>query len=361
MTIGSAFSIFGSTVPINRYPPPIPQIWPSLDEKVMISGNLLQDPLVQEAWEYVRSVVDPALLAIPPSSYIQLASVSYHSDPAKTCYWSFNHCVRYTDTKDFKADIVNCPNRNDWGLTYDDGPSQNAGGSDTAGIQSALKALNWKATFFIIGSNLMLNKNDMLIRAHQEGHQIGLHTWSHHPMTSLTNEQIVAEMNGDIDDRVRAIVAALGYRTVLWSRDSGDTGISSSALTNILSWNQPDQPGFISLQHDLTVATSRVAIQALSQFQAIPPTALKPQPVGSCLGDSNWYGGDGKNLVVTSAPTTTATTTTVVPTATFIVSLIAQPTLLPADTTKASAANQSGSSCVLIPILIGLVQHLLFQ
>ncbi|KAI8896390.1 hypothetical protein BC833DRAFT_519235, partial [Globomyces pollinis-pini] len=201
-------------------------------------------------------------------------------------------------------DIVNCPNRNDWGLTYDDGPSQNAGGSDTAGIHSALKALNWKATFFIIGSNLMLNKNDMLIRAHQEGHQIGLHTWSHHPMTSLTNEQIVAEMKytealiyrtigvvpkyfrppyGDIDDRVRAIVAALGYRTVLWSRDSGDTGISSSALTNILSWNQPDQPGFISLQHDLTVATSRVAIQALSQFQAIPPTALKPQPVGSCL------------------------------------------------------------------------------
>ncbi|KAI8896387.1 hypothetical protein BC833DRAFT_528338, partial [Globomyces pollinis-pini] len=203
-------------------------------------------------------------------------------------------------------DIVNCPNRNDWGLTYDDGPSKNSNGHDTLGVLQSLKSLNWKATFFIVGSNLM-NMNDVLIQTHLEGHEVGIHTWSHHPLTSLTNEQIVAEIKytealiyqtigvipkylrppyGDIDDRVRAIVSALGYRTVLWSRDSGDTGLSNSALANILSWNQPDQPGFISLQHDLSGSSSNIAIRALGHFQSYSVLPFKPQPVGSCIVDS---------------------------------------------------------------------------
>ena len=64
-----------------------------------------------------------------------------------------------------------------------------------------------------------------------------LDRWSHHPMTALSNAQIVAEMMytsaiiykntglsvkyfrppyGDIDDRVRGILNALGFRIVFW-------------------------------------------------------------------------------------------------------------------------------------------------
>ncbi|RKO83330.1 hypothetical protein BDK51DRAFT_2822, partial [Blyttiomyces helicus] len=70
------------------------------------------------------------------------------------------------------------------------------------------------------------------------------HTWTHHPITALTSEQLVAEIKyteaiiyqtigkvplffrppyGDNDDRTRAIVAAMGYRTVVWNYDSQDT------------------------------------------------------------------------------------------------------------------------------------------
>ena len=81
-------------------------------------------------------------------------------------------------------------------------------------------------------------------------HHISVHTWSHAaPLTTLTNEQIIAELGwskkvikdilgvtpntmrppfGDIDDRVRAISLAMGLRPIMWTRMSAtatfDTG-----------------------------------------------------------------------------------------------------------------------------------------
>ncbi|RKO92976.1 hypothetical protein BDK51DRAFT_13140, partial [Blyttiomyces helicus] len=124
--------------------------------------------------------------------------------------------------------IVTCPQPNVWGITYDDGPivSTPANVSDTVDIRNHLDALGIKATFFIVGSNAI--QNPAIINASlMGGHEIGVHTWTHHPMTSLTNQQIVAEIKyteaqiynatgvvpnlfrppyGDIDDRVRAII-----------------------------------------------------------------------------------------------------------------------------------------------------------
>ena len=67
------------------------------------------------------------------------------------------------------------------------------------------------------------------------GHQLSVHTWSHPFLTTLTNEQIIAELGwtkkaikditgvtpntmrppyGDIDDRVRGISMAMGLTPV---------------------------------------------------------------------------------------------------------------------------------------------------
>ncbi|KAI8901614.1 hypothetical protein BC833DRAFT_576601 [Globomyces pollinis-pini] len=309
--------------PMLSYPPPMPKNWPVLNQLVKIDGDFLKDPLITEAMTYIQSVVPQSLLSIPPSTQILGNNVRYNSDPIKNCYWPASGCTRLADTEFYKADYVKCPNDNDWGLTYDDGPSLATGNSsfDTSKIVTALSKQNLKATFFVVGINTMINQKE-LQATKLIGHQIGHHTWSHHPLTSLTNEQIVAEIKyteaiiyktigvvprhfrppyGDVDDRVRAIVTALGYRNIFWTttapqiRDSKDTvppNRTESAITfvqnNVLSWLYP-QPGFISLQHDINTFTSKVAVKVLEKIPS--NSVLKLQPVGSCLGlaEKDWY------------------------------------------------------------------------
>lgn len=93
-----------------------------------------------------------------------------------------------------------------------------------------------------IGSNV-ITYPEAAQRALSDGHTICAHTWSHKQMTTLTNEEIVAEMYwthkaikevlgitpkcwrppyGDVDDRVRSIVWQMGMSTIIWDQDSND-------------------------------------------------------------------------------------------------------------------------------------------
>ena len=57
-------------------------------------------------------------------------------------------------------------------LTFDDGPSPN-----TAKVLDVLQKYHVRATFFVTGTHP--EYNDLIKRAHEEGHTIGLHTYSH--------------------------------------------------------------------------------------------------------------------------------------------------------------------------------------
>ena len=59
-------------------------------------------------------------------------------------------------------------------LTFDDGPSS----ATTPTILNILKKYNVKATFFVMGKSASSNKS-LLKREADEGHAIGLHSWSH--------------------------------------------------------------------------------------------------------------------------------------------------------------------------------------
>lgn len=100
----------------------MPVSWPSIDQTVMISGVLLEDPLVSYALAYVQSVVCEATLAIAPSAYIYLGTVICTADTAETYYWPKKQCIRTADTAEYNADIITYPNDNEWGLTFDNGP-----------------------------------------------------------------------------------------------------------------------------------------------------------------------------------------------------------------------------------------------
>jgi hypothetical protein len=73
----------------------------------------------------------------------------------------------------------------------DDGPTVD-GSFGTTQLVEKLAETRAKATFYIVGSNAIQHPN-VLKAVDAAGHELALHSWTHHPLTSLTNEQIVAE------------------------------------------------------------------------------------------------------------------------------------------------------------------------
>jgi hypothetical protein len=209
-------------------------------------------------------------------------------------------------------------------MSYDDGPSE-----DTPRLLDELKIKNIKSTFFIIGTSGIQNV-DIIKRMDLEGHEIGIHTWNHYPMTLLTNEQIVAEIKyseslvyaitgrvtkslrppyGNIDDRVRAIAWALGYNIIMWDADSKDTYDTPENVAKTLLELSRETKGFISLQHDYIKTTVDYAINLLKQLSPDSRCRMQdpkvkclegPIPIGDCNSLSEWYWKTDGSIPITS-------------------------------------------------------------
>ncbi|KAF8757810.1 Polysaccharide deacetylase [Rhizoctonia solani] len=197
------------------------------------------------------------------------------------CWWSCGSCTRDTD-------IDTCPDKMTWGLTFDDGPSP------------------------------YTPKPAILQATYLAGHEIALHTWSHRALTTLTNEEIIAELGwnkkaikdvigvtpkgmrppyGDIDDRVRAICKAMNLTPVMWTTegelqyDSNDWRVNDGSQTgpqllatfnSLLDRASQLNTGFVSLQHDLYAQTVNMAVGYFlpAGTSHNPPFAL--QSVNEC-------------------------------------------------------------------------------
>jgi len=199
-----------------------------------------------------------------------------------------------------------------------------------------LKTKNIKATFFVIGSRVFDNP-DILKRAFAEGHQIGVHTWSHPTLTSQTNDQVIAELwwtatiinqtigvwprymrppTGDIDDRVRTIVRALNMVPVMWIDDSNDWQIGSNpnittetVIADVKTWvaNKTNMAvGPVTLEHDLKQVTRDLAINNIIPMMTSVYTAKR---VDECAGPSSPepYVGVPKSTASTASNTTSST------------------------------------------------------
>ena len=73
-------------------------------------------------------------------------------------------------------------------LTFDDGPSES-----TPPILDLLAKHGASATFFILGGAIA-GAESTLERARAEGHELGLHSWSHPHLTQLSDDEIRREM-----------------------------------------------------------------------------------------------------------------------------------------------------------------------
>lgn len=74
-------------------------------------------------------------------------------------------------------------------LTFDDGPNVHM---DV--IMDAFAEYDGKATFFLIGKKIG-GAEKYIARAHEEGHEIGNHSFSHEKMTEKTNDEILEEVS----------------------------------------------------------------------------------------------------------------------------------------------------------------------
>ncbi|KAG0222348.1 chitin deacetylase [Mortierella sp. GBA43] len=262
-----------------------------------------QDPQVVE-W---LKLVDMTKVPVYPTSVDGACPADVNSLPKDRCWWTCQKC-------EASDDLTSCPTQGTWGLTYDDGPSP-----DSPRLYDNLLAHNTKATLFIVGSRAV-SYPATLKRAYQEGHQIAIHTWSHHAMTSLTNEQVVAELKwtekaifdtigvtplywrppfGDVDNRVRAIAKQLGYKTSIWTQGfdtndwniPGKTATAQSVVDTFKGWltKIPTmQTGFIVLQHDLFPEEVDVSLNGILPI-AYATKSLSMQPIAQCLSDGKPY------------------------------------------------------------------------
>ncbi|KAF7340000.1 Chitin deacetylase [Mycena venus] len=282
-----------------------PSAYPSLDV-VVPTGS----PEVQQWIQDVKNsgVVIPNIAPNAPGGCPNNTVAAADADKSR-CWWTCTGCVADTD-------IVDCPDKLTWGLTYDDGPSLY-----TPDLLTFLAANNLKSTFFAVGSRV-ISFPTILQTEYMEGHQIAVHTWSHPSLTTLTNEQIIGELGwskkvikdvigvtpthfrppfGDIDNRVRAIAKAMDLTPVIWTRiseqatfDTDDFDLHSGLTTAshvLQNWNYIEgnatssnfPTGFILLEHDLfqqsvDIATGYILPDALAHQ---PP--FKIEPVISCL------------------------------------------------------------------------------
>ncbi|KAK4451229.1 hypothetical protein QBC34DRAFT_484090 [Podospora aff. communis PSN243] len=226
----------------------------------------------------------------------------------------------------YGTNVASCTVPGKLALTFDDGPDVH-----TSDVLDLLKKNNAKATFFIVGDNGRWGRKNtgdptgpypaLLKRMHDEGHQLGSHSWSHANFTKLTSqgrreellkvESMFASVLGFIptyfrppytsyDDATNQDLKTLGYHNLNFDLDTEDykndtelsrgfitSGFSQAAANKKINSGKPSS--LITLLHD---------VNEKSVYEFLPWVIYEAKnagydlvTVGECLGDPSnyWY------------------------------------------------------------------------
>ena len=166
-------------------------------------------------------------------------------------------------------------------LTFDDGPSDRV----TPKILDTLEEENVKATFFIVGKSVK-GRESILKRAFDDGHSIGVHSYSHEykdiysspsallediekcndVIESVTGQRsCIYRFPGGSFNRESALIDAVtdaGYRYVDWNASVCDAEIANATpadLVDAAKATSADRKTVVLLCHDSTTKKSTAA------------------------------------------------------------------------------------------------------
>lgn len=163
-------------------------------------------------------------------------------------------------------------------LTFDDGPSDY-----TEELLDGLEMYDAKATFFVIGKTAEKNP-EMVQRAHEDGHLIGNHTYSHIDFYKSS----LAEIQEDINKGADVIKAITGEKPLFLRAPYGNVGIVQLKKLNTFfihwssssyDWFKEDEEyiykrimkeakdGEIILLHDTKEVTVKAVLRAIPKLQ----------------------------------------------------------------------------------------------
>ena len=178
------------------------------------------------------------------------------------------------------AAAANCEAIKCLALTFDDGPDP----ALTPRILDILKQHHAKATFFVMGRHVGGNEA-LLQRIHQEGHEIGNHSWNHPYFTRISLDQVRSEVldtqvaitkagvpaphifrppYGDVNE---VVISQIPMSVVRWNIDPEDwhPKRQQQLLEHIASHARP---GAVVVMHDTEIITADRLDSLLTQLES---------------------------------------------------------------------------------------------
>ena len=158
-------------------------------------------------------------------------------------------------------------------LTFDDGPS----GLYTRALLAGLAVRQARATFFLCGYRAE-QYPELTEQIWREGHEIGIHGYSHKNMVPMSRRDIAAEISstrallpekcpvrllrppgGCCSDAVDQVAGAMGLAIIGWNLDPKDWATQDAAAVG-KSILDDVQDGDIILLHDMSVSSVNAAL-----------------------------------------------------------------------------------------------------
>jgi peptidoglycan/xylan/chitin deacetylase (PgdA/CDA1 family) len=152
-------------------------------------------------------------------------------------------------------------------------------------VLDALDRHQARATFFVVGERL--TRHEKLVRKRIARHELGNHTWAHHDLARLDEEQVrdqilrthvaIKRVTGETTTLMRppwghlggstlVIAEEFGYDVVMWSHQMHEDRYRANPPAQARDIVDNVGPGSIVLAHDVGKAKRLVA---LSQLDAI--------------------------------------------------------------------------------------------
>lgn len=172
----------------------------------LLDESVDQSAMIDQILDFPQLTMDQKILSYSPDAI--MLSLPENQLGVTQISLAFSDILDFTDHSFIDPAVLNehtplplDPNKKYISLTFDDGPNP----ITTPRLLTILREKNVKASFFMLGQNIVTNP-ELVRQVADEGHSIGSHSYSHPNLTTLAPEDIKTQVQATD----QAIAAATG-------------------------------------------------------------------------------------------------------------------------------------------------------